>query len=102
MKEEQLNLQRRQQLDFITGEGIAFSNLIFRQHPLDLSDRKAKTGMIKKLFVQGGGRDGAAAAEKFFKHYRPFEGEVKMGPPEERKWISDLQLKRSYIFSSTF
>jgi hypothetical protein len=62
---------------------------------------KPRKGMIKKLFVQGG-KDGGAVAEKFFKFYRPFEGEVKMGPLEERKWISDTELKRTYIFNSTY
>jgi hypothetical protein len=44
--------------------------------------------------------DGCADAQTFFKKYRPHEALMKSGAPESSKWIGDIDLKRSYIYTS--
>jgi hypothetical protein len=66
-----------------------------------------KRGMILKNFFTEPktssviSADGCADAQTFFKKYRPYEALLKTGPAESRKWISDVDVKRSFIYTST-
>jgi hypothetical protein len=44
--------------------------------------------------------DGNVDAELFYHNYRPKEALPKLGFKPEQSWISEHDLKRSYIFTS--
>jgi hypothetical protein len=80
----------------------------YQKHALlDAERPHHKQSMIlKKFFTEPKGdsavmsADGCADAETFYKKFRPHEALLKTGPADSRKWITDVDLKRSFIYTS--
>mmetsp|Transcript_2723 Transcript_2723/g.5106 ORF Transcript_2723/g.5106 Transcript_2723/m.5106 type:complete len:412 (+) Transcript_2723:42-1277(+) len=61
----------------------------------------AKSNELKAFFSRGEGEDVGQVADSYFQKFRPLEGLMKSGPAAEHAWISEQQLRRSYITGTT-
>lgn len=66
----------------------------------DPAEHYPRKNVSKHFFVQGESKDGQDRAQMFYKYYRPFEGELKLGEKSSRAWIDDATLKQTHIFQS--
>ena len=57
-------------------------------------DGTGRKNAVRGFFSSGVGQQDSIIADQFCSRYRPLEGVMKMGPPSQRNWTTEKELRR--------